>query len=162
MCVKCGELSVVRGMWGERVMVGAGGGEVRRDGIVGWWWWWGSVPDDPSHSQESLETLSAVAAHLCVLFLMAGGGGGGGGGVQTLFGCQVSLPPSEVPCYSFVHMHTHTSDSVEDYSLCYGIWEAPLQLSPSVQTVTPAPLGFYFPFPHPLPSLLSSPVRASR
>lgn len=126
MCVKCDELSVVRGMWGERV---------RGGGIDGWWWWWwgGGVPDDPSHTQESLETLSAVATHLCLLFLMAGGGGGREGGeMLTLFGCQVSLPPQKSPA---IH---------------------------SVQTVPPAPLGFYFPFPHPFPSLLSSPVWASR
>lgn len=36
------------------------------------------MPDDPSHSQESLETLSAVAADLCLVFLMAVGGGGCG------------------------------------------------------------------------------------
>lgn len=84
----------------------------------------------------------------------------GGRGMQTLFGCQVSLPPLEIPHYSSVHTHTHThkSNSVEDCCLCYGIWEAPLQLLPPVQTVTPAALGFDFPFFFPLPSLLSSPV----
>lgn len=55
------------GELGERM----GGGE-----IVGCWWGVSS-PDDLSHSQESLETLSAVAVHLCLPFLMAGRVGGG-------------------------------------------------------------------------------------
>lgn len=100
-----------------------------------------SAPDDLSHSQESLETLSAVAAHLCLLFLMAGRvkgrERGGGGGADSLWVLGFS-PPSEIPCYSSVHIHIHRSDSVGDYSLCYGIWEAPLQLLRPVQTVTPA------------------------
>lgn len=83
------------------------GGRLRGGGIDGcWWWWWGGVPDDPSHTQESLETLSAVATHLCLLFLMAGGGGGREGGeMLTLFGYHVSLPPQKSPA---IHLYTHT------------------------------------------------------
>lgn len=121
------------------------------------------VPDDPSHSQESLETLSAVAAHLCLLFLLTGGGrrdGGGEGDANSFWVSGFSPPFRNPPLFICAHAHTHThkSNSVEDCCLCYGIWEAPLQLLPPVQTVTPAALGFDFPFFFPLPSLLSSPV----
>ena len=117
------------------------------------------IPDDPSHSQESLETLSAVAAHLCLVFLMAGCGGGGG--VHTLLRVRFLSPLRNPLLFICTHTHTHTSDSVEDCSLCYGIWEAPLQLLPSVQTVSPAPRGFYFPFSltPSLPPLLTCPCQ---
>lgn len=64
----------------------------------------GVFRDDPSHSQESLETLSAVAAHLCLLFLVAGGGGGGRGDADSFWVSGFSHPPSEIPS---VHMNTH-------------------------------------------------------
>ncbi|MEQ2182392.1 hypothetical protein GOODEAATRI_021873, partial [Goodea atripinnis] len=38
----------------------------------------GTVRDKPSHGQESLETLSAVALQLCLLFLVFEGGRRGG------------------------------------------------------------------------------------
>lgn len=87
-----------------------------------------------------------------------------GGEMLTLFGCQVSLPPQKSPA---IHLYTCTHTPTqkiwqcgEDYNLCCGIWEAPLQLSPSVQTVPPAPQDFTSLFLS--PSLLSSPVWASR
>lgn len=64
------------------------------------------VLDDPSHNQESLETLSAVAAHLCLLFLMAGRGvGEKGGEANSFLGVRFLPPPhKEIPS---VHTNTH-------------------------------------------------------
>lgn len=124
--VKCDELHVV--VRGE--CLGGGGG------------WGGSgVPDWPWGGQKPLETRSAVALHLCLLFLMFGempveGLGGGSGGVRHFLGVMFLLPLRN----PLLFIYTHISDSVE-FNLICGIWEAVLQLSSSVQTVTWVAVG---------------------
>lgn len=93
--VKCDELHVV--VRGE--CLGGGGG------------WGGSgVPDWPWGGQKPLETRSAVALHLCLLFLMFGEmpveglGGGSGGGLDT-FWVSCFCSHSEIPCYSSTHTY---------------------------------------------------------
>lgn len=164
MFVKCDELSVVRGMWGERVRWEGREAEGRWNCwvllVVGWRSRWplphSGVPGDPLSCSSALVPLIPHGWRWRRE----------GGEMLTLFGCQVSLPPQKSPAIHLctcTHTHPHRkseSECGEDYNLCCGIWEAPLQLSPSVQTAPPAPQHFTSLFL--TPSLLSSPVWASR
>lgn len=132
------------GMWGER---GEGRWARRLSSVVVVWW--GGVPDDPSHTQESLKTLSAVAAHLCLLLFMAGRGGwrrdgGQQGWCFTLFGCRVSTPRPPTPLrnpllFICTHTHTHTQHLTVGRRVQPLLWHLGGLSATSVPTIPPRP-----------------------